>query len=122
MKLSEKQRIFTKNVSKLIDYAFKVGIELTFGEAYRTKDQQWLYYKGYEIRGGELVKTPRRSWTMKSKHLNRLAVDFNFFIDGRLTYDDERLEALGEYWEGLNENNQWGGFWEHSDTPHFQMS
>ena len=122
MKLSEKQRIFTRNIARLIEYAYDTGIELTFGEAYRTIDQQWLYYNGYEIRGRELVKAKKRSWTMQSKHLDRLAVDFNFFIDGELTYDKDILYQLGEYWESLNENNEWGGFWTQTDTPHFQMS
>ena len=74
MKLSEKQRVFTKNIGLLIIYAFdELCIELTFGEAYRTREQQLLY-----VQSG-------KSQTMNSNHLRRLAVDFNFFIDGNLS-------------------------------------
>ena len=120
------QSEFTPDVAKLIIYASEIGVELTFGEAYRTKAQQMLYFFGNSIystgRGLKLIKANRRSWTMNSKHLERLAVDFNFFIDGKLTYDDEKLDLLGTYWESLNEKNEWGGFWKHRDTPHIQRN
>jgi predicted chitinase len=67
-----------------------------------------------------------RSNTMNSQHLKRLAVDLNFFKaapDGtlRLTYDVEELRALGEFWEGLDTANRWGGNWtSFKDTPHFE--
>ena len=111
MGLGDKQRIFTKNVAKLIMFAYDNGIELTFGEAYRTKYQQ----EHYVITG--------KSKTMNSKHLSRLAVDFNFFINGELTYNKRVIEPLGIYWESLNDSNKWGGHFTHfTDVPHFQMS
>lgn len=134
MRLSKEQSKFTLDVSKLIAYAFSVGIQLTFGETYRTVDQQYLYFKGKNIgNDGKLVEGTKRSWTMKSKHLDRLAVDFNFFLvqaDGtrKLTYDYDDLLVLGEFWEGMDEKNEWGGFWLKSnkepgrDTPHFQRN
>lgn len=126
--------LFTEHIGKLIQFAYSVGIYLTFGEAYRTVDQQYLYFKGKKIgKGGELIDAPKRSWTMNSKHLNRLAVDFNFFIptaDGNLelTYDYNKVKVLGDYWESLDELNQWGGSWLKSngnpgrDVPHFQRT
>ena len=123
MRLSEKQQIFSINIAKLILKAEELGIGLTFGEAYRTRSQQQLYYHGYKVINGELIKTNPKSKTLNSKHLSRLAVDFNFFIDGELTYKDPLLNKLGEYWESLNETNVWGGFWtSFPDAPHFQMS
>ena len=110
MKLSEKQRIFTRNIAKLIVYAYQNGFELTFGDAFRTVEQQEIY-----IEQG-------KSKTMNSMHLQRLAVDFNFFINNKLTYKKEDVEMLGKYWESLHEDNSWGGYWRFKDTPHFQMA
>jgi len=109
MRLSEHQREFTLDIAKLIVFAYTQGIELTFGEAYRTEYQQEEY-----VRTG-------KSMTMNSNHLKRLAVDFNFFIDGALTYDREDVEVLGEYWEALDEKNRAGMFFESFiDVPHFE--
>ena len=117
MKLSQYQRIFTSNVSKLIEFAYCNNIELTFGEAYRTREQQLIY-----------VQTDR-SRTMNSNHLKRLAVDFNFFIDGNLTYKFKDIKKVGDYWESLHPLNRWGGDWNKNDikdgfidTPHFEMN
>lgn len=124
MSLSRKQQTFSLNVAKYIFKAHEMGISLTFGAAYRSKDQQYLYYHGKTINDlGELEDTNRKSWTMNSKHLSRLAVDFNFFIDGKLTYTDPKLIELGEYWESLHPKNSAGVLWtKHKDSPHIQMS
>ncbi len=110
MKLSEKQQIFTKNVASLIAYADLLGIGLTFGHAYRDLETQ-----------KRMVATGK-SKTLNSYHLKRLAVDFNFFINGKLTYDKHKLAELGKFWEGLHPDNVWGGnFKNFLDTPHFEM-
>jgi hypothetical protein len=44
MTLREKQSEFCRNVSRLIRWAFENGMELTFGEALRTPEQQLLYF------------------------------------------------------------------------------
>lgn len=133
MTLSERQRIFTRNVGCLIEYAYSIGIELTFGEAHRTTSQGLLNYHGYEVRpsrdgGIELLKSRKLSNTLQSLHLDRLAVDFNFFIEGKLTYDFEKVKPLGDYWESLHPKNRWGGDFNGNDkpdgfidTPHFEM-
>jgi len=59
--------------------------------------------------------------TMNSNHRKRLAIDFNFFINGHLTYDKTKIQALGDYWESLDEHNSWGGNWKSFlDVPHFE--
>lgn len=134
MKLSEKQQIFTYNISCLIQYAFDMcGIRLTFGEAHRTWSQILLNYFGYRIEragfiGIKLVKSKKLSRTLHSLHGDRLAVDFNFFIDGKLTYDFDKIKPLGDYWESLHPKNRWGGDFNQDDiengfvdTPHFEM-
>ena len=70
MKLSENQILFTLNIGDLIYFANSIGIGMTFGDAYRTEYQQKEY-----LRTG-------KSKTLTSNHLRRLAVDFNFFVDG----------------------------------------
>ena len=110
MKLSDKQQLFTKNISSLIAYADLLGIGLTFGHAYRDLETQ-----------KRLVKEGK-SKTLNSYHLKRLAVDFNFFINGKLTYDKHKLAELGRFWEDLHPDNRWGGnFKSFLDTPHFEM-
>jgi len=128
MKLSEKQIIFSRNISKLINHAEKLEIGLTFGEAYRTQSQVLLYFFGFKIKKGgilgiKLVKGKKLSKTLFSKHSKRLAVDFNFFINGKLTYNKHKLAELGSFWESLHPSNRWGGnFKSFTDTPHFEMN
>ncbi len=111
MSLSDYQHIFIYNVAKLIIFAETQDIKLTGGELYRTKYQQEEY-----LRTG-------KSKTMKSKHLKRLAIDLNIFIDGKLTYNKEQISVLGEYWELLNEHNRSGmNFKYFYDPCHFEMN
>lgn len=126
MSLSSKQKVFTFNISRLIQEAYRLGYELTFGEVFRTLEQQTIY-----------VKTGR-SKTMNSRHLDRLAVDFNVFRGGVLLFNDpttRRAEiqaclALGRFWLSLNTDNVWGGDWDRDldtldetflDPYHFEM-
>lgn len=134
MKLSEQQRIFSKNIGCLIIYAYEsLGIELTFGEAYRTRSQILLNYFGFKVvKGGvlgiKIIRSRKLSKTLNSLHADRLAVDFNFFIDGQLTYDFYLIKPLGDYWVSLHPQNVWGGDFNKDgkkngfiDTPHFEM-
>lgn len=96
MSLSEKQIRFTSLVSVFIQLVYdELGMGLTFGEVYRPTVTQEEYIK----RG--------LSKTMNSKHLKRLAVDFNLFIDGKYISDKEMYRPLGELWESLG--GRWGG-------------
>lgn len=111
MSLNKEQFEFTKDVASLIVYANLLDIDLTFGHAYRDKETQQ-----------RMVDTGK-SKTLNSNHLKRLAVDFNFFINGKLTYDKHKLAELGQFWESLNEKNRWGGnFKSFTDTPHFERN
>ena len=134
MKLSQRQQIFTTNIGCLILHAHMLDIGLTMGEAHRTSSQILLNYFGYKIvKGGvlgiKLIKSRRLSKTLRSLHADRLAIDFNFFIDGKLTYDFDKIKPLGDYWESLHPDNVWGGDFNNDDikngfvdTPHFQMN
>ncbi len=99
MTLGEKQRIFTKLVGKLIQYAYDAGYELTFAEAYRPPEVAALYAKQ-----GRGIKN--------SLHPKRLAIDLNLFKDGKYLTNSEDYILLGEYWESLSEGEikcVWGG-------------
>jgi hypothetical protein len=108
MSLVAEQAAFLLDVGKLVQYATSLGFVVTAGEMYRTPEQQEIY-----------VKTGR-SQTMNSLHLQRLAIDFNFFKEGKLVYDKVALAPLGLYWESLHPLNSWGGNGKKLvDTPHF---
>lgn len=112
MGLREKQSLFLRDVAKLIQFAFSHGIELTGGELLRTQEQQLIY-----------VKTGR-SKTMNSRHLLKLAIDFYFFIDGRMLFQDRTkyaedvmlIKPLGDFWESLSPDNVWGSDWDRDDN------
>ena len=111
MKLSDKQKIFARNMARLVEHIFNCGYSCTIGEVHRTPAQQRIY-----IEKG-------RSRLMNSMHLKKLACDLYIFdSDGNLTWDEAEIRPFGTFWEGLNENNRWGGNWQSfKDVPHFEM-
>lgn len=109
MGLVSEQAAFLLDMCSLIQFATESGFVVTGGELYRTAEQQAIY-----------VKTGR-SKTLKSKHLERLAIDLNFFKAGILTYSKIELQNIGNYWENLSPKNSWGGNWNSfKDIPHFE--
>lgn len=120
MSLVDTQAAFLKQVCMLLERADELGFTVTMGEAYRTAEQQAIY-----------VKTGR-SKTMASLHLQRLAVDLNFFkeVDGRRVLCGRAdIKPLGDFWESLHPHNRWGGNWRglvdagkshFIDAPHFE--
>ncbi|MXG93447.1 M15 family peptidase, partial [Escherichia coli] len=84
MTLSEKQQLFTVMVANLIHWAEERGYRLTFGEAYRTPEQAVLNAK-------------KGSGISNSLHTQRLAVDFNLFVNGQYQTRTEDYLPLGEY-------------------------
>jgi hypothetical protein len=99
MTLSEKQRHFTHMIGKLIVWAYENGLELTFGEAYRTPEMQRIYL------------AQKKTQVKSSKHQLRLAVDFNLFKNGEYITDSVGYTDLGTYWKSLDPLNVWGGDW-----------
>lgn len=122
--MKEKQFIFIQNVAKLITWAFEKGYQLTIGEALRTQDQQLLYFEGLTPvkTGGHVIlaKTNRKTQTLASKHLDKLAIDLNLFINGVYRTDKESYKELAEYWKSLHHENVSGYDWGW-DANHFQM-
>lgn len=109
--LVSEQWEFVKDIVKLIQKAQELGIVLTMGEGFRTNEQQAWY-----VQNG-------KSTVSVSQHQKRLAHDFNFFIDGEICWDKEKIRPLGDYWESLNTRNRWGGNWtSFIDMPHFERA
>ncbi|CAI1157063.1 Uncharacterised protein [Serratia entomophila] len=107
MKLSEKQQLFTQLIAQLITYAGDHGMRLTFGEAYRTPEQAALNAR-------------KGSGISNSLHTQRLAVDFNLFIDGVYQTDSAVYLPLGEFWESIG--GSWGGRFSRPDGNHFSLA
>jgi len=109
MSLVNEQWAFVKDLAKLILKAEEMGFMLTGGELQRPIEMQELYIKR------------KKSMTMRSNHLRRLAQDYNIFHNNTLCYDKAKLKPLGDYWESLHPYNRWGGnFKSILDTPHFE--
>ena len=113
MSLISEQAVFLQDVCRLIAYAHEQGITVTGGELYRTAEQQDIYMQN------------GKSKNAKSQHLNRCAIDLNFFklIDDKFTQIEskENLSALGDYWVSLDKKNACGIKWGW-DTNHFERS
>lgn len=111
MSLVAEQAAFLLDAAKLIQYATEQGWVVTGGELFRTAEQQQIH-----VRAG-------RSKTMNSNHMRRLAIDLNFFRDGKLVWDRAQLAPIGAFWESLNPKNRWGGnFRSLVDVPHFERN
>jgi len=118
MTLRQHQSEFAKDVFKLLNFVFQRNIDVTFGEVYRTKQQQkWYLDSGY-------------SKTLNSMHCKKLAIDINFFVRG--TFIDELkntesqlierrqiLTEIAKYWESLSPYNRAGYTWGWDDN-HFE--
>lgn len=109
MTLSQQQRAFTLNVSKLIAWAYDNGFELTFGEALRTPEQA-----AHNAASG--------SGIANSLHLIKLAVDLNLFKDGVYQQDSAAYQPLGDYWKTLDPLCCYGGDFAKPDGNHFSMT
>lgn len=107
MRLGQHQEEFSKDLVQLMFYALTRGYGVRIGEVFRTKEQQELHLKS------------GASKTMNSMHLKKCAADLHFTKEGRIVYP----KMLGDYWEGLDDLNQWGGNWtKFKDKPHFQRT
>ena len=108
--LGQKQRLFTKLVAKLIQYAYAQGYELTLGDAYRDP----------RVHGDVGVKKSYSS--ANSVHKQRLAIDLNLFKGGVYQTSTEAHKPLGEYWKSLHPLCRWGGDFSTPDGNHYSMT
>ena len=87
-----------------------MGYTVTLGEAWRTPEQsQWNadHHVGIE----------------HSLHMERLAIDLNFFQNGALVTDGSKLKEVGDWWKTLGPKYRWGGDFQHlPDGNHFSLT
>ena len=111
MSMVEQQCAFFDDARKLIDWVrADLGWLVTSGEFWRPVEMQQIY-----VRTG-------RSKTMNSRHLQRMAMDLNFFDKaGNPIVNFGDLAKVGMKWESMNPKNRWGGnFKNFKDTPHYE--
>jgi len=108
MSLSDEQSDFTKDVAQLICHGSSKNIKMMLKEGYRHPKLQEYYYS--------IGKTK----TKNSLHMVGLAVDFDFKINNKICYEPVLLATLGEFWETIDEHNEWGGYWDFLDVRHFE--
>lgn len=109
MTLGDKQRLFTRLVGILIEYAYQHGYELTFGDAFRSAEQA-------------ISNANDGTGIRNSLHKLRLAIDLNLFKDGKYLSLTEDHKFLGVFWESLHPLCRWGGrFVPHSDGNHYSL-
>jgi hypothetical protein len=108
--MSKLQEEFAQAAAQLIRQAAAMGYAVTLGEAWRTPQQaQWNADHGTGI--------------AHSLHLERLAIDLNFFRDGALISDGSKLKDIGDWWKALGPSYRWGGDFVHlPDGNHFSIS
>lgn len=99
---------FAQCVGLLLVWIYENGYAVTFGEAYRTKEQaEWNRAHGSGI--------------ANSLHCQRLAIDLNLFLDGDLLVSRDAYEPLGMFWKTLHEDARWGGDFSKPDSDHFSL-
>ncbi|WP_170000592.1 M15 family metallopeptidase [Campylobacter sp. RM9328] len=111
MTLGNHQEAFMQDVANILAYLHDNGYTVRGGDLQRSKEQQKIYFN------------QGKSKTLKSNHLLKCAVDLHIFRNGRLLQDKHDLQAIGDYWEALNNLNRWGGnFKTFLDVPHFERN
>lgn len=108
--MSGLQEEFALSAARLIQKAQEMGYSVTLGEAWRTPEQaQWNADHGKGI--------------SHSLHMERLAIDLNFFKDGQYIADGSKLADIGAWWKSLGARYRWGGDFSHlPDGNHFSLS
>ncbi len=107
MTLREQQSLFAKLLPRLIDYAYKLGYEITLGEAYRTPEQAAL-------------NAARGIGIKNSLHTDRLAIDLNLFVNGEFRADAESHRPLADYWKSLHPDCRAGI--DFGDANHYSLT
>lgn len=87
---------------------------------------------GYAVTGGELERTPQQAalnaaagkGIAHSLHIERLAIDLNFYKDGVWVTDGTQLADIGAWWKSQGPMYFWGGDFTHipADGNHFSLS
>ena len=111
MTLGEKQRLFNRLQTEFCAwmYAEMPGYEFTDGDAYRD----------HRVHGAPGEK--KAYGAPNSKHKQRLARDYNLFINGVYQETTEAHRPLGEKWESMHPLCRWGGNFRRPDGNHYEF-
>lgn len=105
--LRQKQSRFARMAGQLIAQAYKMGYEVTLGDAYRDP----------RVHGNMGV---RKSYSHPSSaHKLRLAIDLNLFRNGQFLEQSTDHQPLGEWWEKQAADARWGGRF--NDGNHYSL-
>ena len=105
MTLRQRQSKFAHMAAELILAAYRMGYEVTLGDAYRDPRLH-----------GKLGE-PRGYGKARSLHKQRLAIDLNLFKNGKFLPTTEDHRPLGELWESMG--GSWGGRF--NDGNHYEL-
>ena len=111
--------------------AKRLPFSLFVVEGLRTKERQEQLYAQGRTKPG-----PKVTWTMKSKHIDGMAVDLAPLIDGAIDWKDLKkfdqiAVAMLEAGKELGVLVRWGADWDmdglprergESDSPHFEIA
>jgi len=119
MRLLEKQFLFTRNLSRLIRFAYRITDEHDGFIPDDVKTVQLTMGRGYASQAANRADRGIKN----SCHTMRLAIDLNLFVDGEWVQGPHWVwNTLGSYWLGLNRDfNRWGGNFRSRDWNHFSM-
>ena len=121
-----------ENLVNVVKRAIEISeVDFMFIEGLRTKLRQEELYAQGRTKPGKVV-----TWTMKSKHIDGLAVDIApCNKDGSINWNDLKMfdkmaDAMFKAAKELNINIRWGRDWDmdgirgekgETDSPHFEL-
>lgn len=129
MGMQKPQSEFAFMVGLLIKFAYSMGYEVTFGDAWAHDMRPVIDFlkqvkphlpqdeeteKKYNEIMALLISLLHR---LSSNHYNKLAIDLNLFKNGKYLDKTEDHRELGEYWESIG--GAWGGRF--GDGNHYSL-
>lgn len=113
MTLGQKQKIFAKLLSRLLDKAHALGFDVTLGDAYR--DERLHGVMGVKLGYGH----------RNSCHKLRLAQDLNLFHGATFLTSTEDHHEIGVWWKlqgsAYGVETCWGGDFKRADGNHYSI-
>lgn len=115
----EKQFQFSRMVGLLFMWMAEKDYKWSMGRCWESTDKLQCPHCGREHSQQELLVYNKRSKTMASKHLDRLAIDINLFTEeGKIAPVEDYL-PIAEKWESLG--GKAGYRWKFVDAGHFEL-